>query len=64
MPKLGYRKPNPKSEVLQLRLTPEEKKMLFDVAEAYDFSSVAEMLLTFTRMKGEKVCLTKTHSRF
>lgn len=62
MPKMGYRKPNPKSEVLQLRLTPEEKDMLFETAYENEFDSVAEMLLTLaTQLKGEKICLTKTH---
>lgn len=60
MPAKGWKKPDKKSEVLQLRLTPQEKQMLFEIAEAYDFDSVAEMLLTFARMKGEKICLMKT----
>lgn len=62
MPKVGYRKPTSKSEVLQLRLTPAEKEMLFETADENDFDSVAEMLLTLTaQLKGEKICLTKTH---
>lgn len=45
---------NPKTEVLQLRLTPEEKEMLFNAKEMYDFDSVAEMILFFVKLKMEK----------
>ena len=46
---------NPKSEVLQIRLTAKEKEMLFYTAEQYDFDSVAEMLIEFTKIKYEKL---------
>lgn len=46
---------NPKSEVLQIRLTPQEKEMLFYTAEEYSFDSVAEMILEFTKIKYERL---------
>lgn len=48
---------NPKSEVLQIRLTPKEKEMLFYTAEEYDYDSVAEMIIEFTKIKYE--CLQR-----
>lgn len=45
---------SPKKEVLQIRLTKEEKKMLFETAKEYDFDSVAEMIITFAKIKNSK----------
>lgn len=44
----------PKKEVLQIRLTKEEKEMLFETAKEYDFDSVAEMVITFAKIKHSK----------
>lgn len=44
----------PKTEVLQIRVTPEEKRMLFEVAEQFDFDSAAEMIITFAQIKHSK----------
>lgn len=46
---------NPKSEVLQIRLTPKEKEMLFYTAEEYSFDSVAEMIIEFTKLKYDRL---------
>lgn len=46
---------NPKTEVLQIRLTPKEKEMLFYTAEEFNFDSVAEMIIEFTRLKYERL---------
>lgn len=44
---------NPKTEFMQIRVTKEEKEMLYRVKDEYDFDSVAEMLLFFVRLKDE-----------
>lgn len=44
---------NPKTEVMQIRVTKDEKEMLYRVKEVYDFESVAEMILTFVHIKDE-----------
>lgn len=44
---------NPKKEFMQIRVTKEEKEMLYRVKEEYDFDSVAKMILFFVRLKDE-----------
>lgn len=46
---------NPKSEVLQIRLTKQEKDMLFYTAEEYSFDSVSQMIIEFTKIKYERL---------
>ena len=46
---------NPKTEVIQIRLTPAEKEMLFYTAEEYSFNSVSEMIIEFIRLKYERL---------
>ena len=48
MPKLGYRKSNPKSLVMQIRLTPDEQKIIKDHARN-DGMTVSEYLLSLVR---------------
>ena len=42
-----------KNEVLQIRLTKQEKELIFQTAEEYDFDSAAEMILEFIKIKHE-----------
>ena len=44
---------NPKTEVMQIRVTKDEKEMLYRVKKEYDFESVAEMILTFVHIKDK-----------
>lgn len=44
---------NPKTEVMQIRVTKDEKEMLYRVREVYDFESVAEMIITLVHIKDE-----------
>ena len=44
---------NPKTEVMQIRVTKDEKEMLYRVKNEYDFNSVAEMILTLVQIKDE-----------
>lgn len=46
---------NPKSEVIQIRLTPAEKEMFFYTAEEYSFDSVSEMIIEFIQIKYDKL---------